>query len=205
MAAFIQKLFKNRKTVSLESQKASEKPQSNQPTEEDNRQQLRQQQERQLGASPEPSALAALAIEGVTSAIRLQAASQLNQEEHLQAVLKQAKGRDKSVYQTVKQSLQILKEQQASEAATQHRITELVGQAQDQARSEDTKLYEARLNALQDHWQSVENKASAEQTQQFLQAVHQIRERQKQLDETRQEEQRHLDQKQQRQIGRAHV
>lgn len=144
MAAFIQKLFKNRKTVSLESQKASEKPQSNQPTEEDNRQQLRQQQERQLGASPEPSALAALAIEGVTSAIRLQAASQLNQEEHLQAVLKQAKGRDKSVYQTVKQSLQILKEQQASEAATQHRITELVGQAQDQARSEDTKLYEAR-------------------------------------------------------------
>lgn len=199
MAAFIQKLFKNRKTVSLESQKASEKPQSNQPTEEDNRQQLRQQQERQLGASPEPSALAALAIEGVTSAIRLQAASQLNQEEHLQAVLKQAKGRDKSVYQTVKQSLQILKEQQASEAATQHRITELVGQAQDQARSEDTKLYEARLNALQDHWQSVENKASAEQTQQFLQAVHQIRERQKQLDETRQEEQRHLDQKQQRQ------
>ena len=61
MAAFIQKLFKNRKTVSLESQKASEKPQSNQPTEEDNRQQLRQQQERQLGASPEPSALAALA------------------------------------------------------------------------------------------------------------------------------------------------
>ena len=96
MAAFIQKLFKNRKTVSLESQKASEKPQSNQPTEEDNRQQLRQQQERQLGASPEPSALAALAIEGVTSAIRLQAASQLNQEEHLQAVLKQAKGHSQS-------------------------------------------------------------------------------------------------------------
>lgn len=199
MAAFIQKLFKNRKTLSPVSDKASEKQQSNQPTEEDNRQQLRQQQERQLDASPEQSELAALAIEGVTSAIRLQAAGQINQEEHLQAVLKQVKGRDKSVYQTVKQSLQTLKEQQASEAAIQHRITELVSQAQEQARSEDTKLYEARLNALQDHWQSVENKASAEQTQQFLQAVHQIRERQKQLDETRQEEQRHLDQKQQRQ------
>ena len=199
MAAFIQKLFKNRKTVSLESQKASEKPQSNQPTEEDNRQQLRQQQERQLGASPEQSELAALAIKGVTSAIRQQAASQLNQEAHLQAVLKHAKGRDKSVYQTVKQSLQTLKEQQASEAATQHRITELVSQAQEQARSEDTKLYEARLNALQDHWQSVENKASAEHTQQFLEAVHQIRERLRQLDETRQEEQRHLEQKHQRQ------
>ena len=199
MAAFIQKLFKNRKTVSLESQKASEKPQSNQPTEEDNRQQLRQQQERQLGASPEQSELAALAIKGVTSAIRQQAASQLNQEAHLQAVLKHAKGRDKSVYQTVKQSLQTLKEQQASEAAIQHRITELVSQAQEQARSEDTKLYEARLNALQDHWQSVENKASAEHTQQFLEAVHQIRERLRQLDETRQEEQRHLEQKHQRQ------
>ncbi|MGC8121198.1 DUF349 domain-containing protein [Marinobacter sp. VGCF2001] len=199
MAAFIQKLFKKRKTVSLESQKASGKQETNQPTEADKRQQLRQQQESQLAANPGQAALTTLAVQGVTSAIRLNAARDITDEDKLQEVLKQTKGRDKSVYQAVKQSLQALKEQQANEAATRQRIDELVDQAQEQAKSEDTKRYEARLTALQERWRDVEAQAPAGQAQQFLAAVHQIRERLKELEDARREEQRHQDQKHQRQ------
>lgn len=198
MAAFIQKLFRNRKTVSQERPKAARKQENDQPSEEDKKQQLRQQQGKLLNSAPSQPALATLAIEGVTSALRLEAARKLQQEDLLQEVLKQAKGRDKGVYQTAKHSLQQLKDQHAKEQAVKNRIAELVRQAQDQAKSEDTKLFEARLTSIQDSWQTVEDKAAPEQTQQFLEAVHQIRERLKQFKEEQEEALRHLEQKRQR-------
>ena len=100
--------------------------------------------------------------------------------------------------EAIKQSLQTVKDQQAAETAVQQRIEALITQVQDQARSEDTKLYEARLDAAQESWRSVEASASAEQAGQFLAAVHDCRERLKQFKQVQEDEKRHQEQARQR-------
>lgn len=201
MAAFLQKLFKSRKTATTDNRKAPRSPEPAAPAtaEPDHRELLREQQEQQLSGKPEQAELAILAIEGATAAIRLKAARELRDEQHLQQVQKNAKGRDKVVFQTVKQALQELREHEASKQATRQRIDELVRQAEDQARSEDTKLFEARLKVLQENWQQVDSAADATQTQRFLQAIHDCTGKLQQLEAAQIEEQRHRDQKQQRQ------
>ncbi|MFV8570667.1 DUF349 domain-containing protein [Marinobacter sp. SBS5] len=198
MAAFIQKLFKSRKTKATSSSKPQVKPEVKQPAEVDQRNELREAQQQQLANSPEQSVLAKLAVEGVTASIRLEAAKGLQDEELLQHVQKNSKGRDKSVYQTVRQSLQRLREQQAKEAATQQRISDLIALAKDQANSENTKLFKARLEALQGQWQAVNGDASSEQAQQFLEAVHLCQKRLHQIEEAQQEEARQQEQARQR-------
>ena len=198
MAAFIQKLFKSRKATSATSPRAPAKSEPDQPQEQDARQLLREQQEQQLRSNPDQAQLATLAIDGATAAIRLEAATGIHEEVRLQQVLKQAKGRDKSVYQTVKQALQNLKEEQAAQASTREKIKDLVRQVQDQATSENTKLYQARLDALQESWRTLESQASPEQAQQFLEATHQCRERLKQMEQDRREQARHQEQTRQR-------
>jgi len=198
MAAFIQKLFKSRKANPATAPRTPAKSEPSQPSPEETRQHLKEQQEQQLKSDLDQNQLAALAIDGLTAAIRLEAAAALKDEHQLQQVQKQAKGRDKSVYQTVKHALQNLKEQQAAEAAVRQRIKTLISQAKDQAVSEDLKLYQARLEALQENWNTVQASATAEQAQQFLEAVHQCRERLKQMEQARQEEARHQEQALQR-------
>lgn len=198
MAAFIQKLFKSRKATPVTSPRAPAKSEPAQPKEQDTRQLLREQQEQQLKNNPDQSQRATLAIDGVTAAIRLEAATGIHQETQLQWVQKQAKGRDKSVYQTVKQALQNLKEQQVAEAATRENIKDLIHQVQNQATSENIKLYQARLDALQESWGAVEGQADPEQAQQFLAATHQCRERLKLMEHDRQEQARHQEQAHQR-------
>ncbi|WP_323752311.1 DUF349 domain-containing protein [Marinobacter sp.] len=198
MAAFIQKLFKSRKTKATSSSKPQVKPEAQQPAEVDQRNELREAQLQQLANNPEQSALARLSVEGVTASIRLDAAKGLRDEVLLQHVQKNSKGRDKSVYQTVRQSLQHLREQQANEAATRQRISDLVTQAKDQASSENTKLFKARLEALQEQWQAVKGDASSEQAQQFLEAVHQCQNRLQQIEQIQQEEARQQEQARQR-------
>ncbi|GGC55826.1 DUF349 domain-containing protein [Marinobacter halophilus] len=198
MAAFIQKLFKSRKATPVTSPRAPTKSEPAQPKEQDTRQQLKEQQEQQLRSNPDQPQLATLALEGVTAALRLDAANRIHDEAQLQQVQKQAKGRDKSVYQTVKQALQSLKERQAAEASTREKVKGLIRQVQDQSVSEDTKLYQARLDALQESWRIVESQANPEQAQQFLEAVHQCRDRLNKMEQARHEEARHQEQTRQR-------
>ncbi|KPQ27613.1 MAG: protein of Unknown Function containing DUF349 domain [Marinobacter excellens HL-55] len=199
MAAFIQKLFRSRKATPTSSPRPPANSEPALPKEPDTKQLLREQQEQQLKNTPDQSQLATLAIEGATAAIRLEAASGIQDEARLQQVQKSAKGRDKNVYQTVKQALQSLKEQQAAEAATREKVKGLIRQVQDQATSEDTKLYQARLDALRENWLSVEKQATPEQAQQFLEAEHQCRERLQQMAQARDEQARHEEQARQRQ------
>ncbi|WP_323754515.1 DUF349 domain-containing protein [Marinobacter sp.] len=198
MAAFIQKLFKSRKTKATSSSNSQAKPEAKQPAEVDQRNELRETQQQQLTNTPEQSVLATLAVDGVTAAIRLEAAKGLHDEALLQHVQKNSKGRDKSVYQTVRQSLQRLREQQAREAATRQRVNDLVAQAKDQASSENTKLFKARLEALQEQWQAVKDDASSEQSQHFLEAVHACQKRLQQIEHAQQEEAREQEQARQR-------
>jgi len=197
MAAFIQKLFRSRKTneVAPKHRKAAQP----EPVEqEDTRASQREEQLGTLEGAPSQSVLAKLAIEGVTADIRQAAAGRLTDEANLQEVQKHAKGRDKGVYQTVKSALQQRREEQARLDSIHQTIATLTRHAQDQAKSDDTKLYEARLDALLKQWAAVEEHATPEQAQAFLEAVHHCRDRIATLQYAAEDEKRQREQQLQR-------
>ncbi|MGM0768841.1 MAG: DUF349 domain-containing protein [Pseudomonadota bacterium] len=198
MAAFIQKLFGKNKPTAKSGTSAGSRPSAPaKPVDVpavDPRDEQRAEQQQQLAGAPTDAQLEALAIDGLTADIRAEAARQITDKASLQRVQKEAKGRDKGVYQTVRQTLQQLRETEEQARKTRDRIQTLVNSATDQARSEDTKLFEARLETLLKQWSDVENDASAEQTTAFLEAVHRCRERAEAVkadarDKIRQEEQ----------------
>jgi len=198
MAAFIQKLFKSRKTT--EATPKQWKATQPEPVEqEDTRTDRREEQLKTLESAPSQDVLAKLAIDGVTADIRQSAAGRLTDEASLQEVQKQAKGRDKGVYQIVKLALQRRREEQARLDSISQTIATLTRHAQDQAKSDDTKLYEARLDALLKQWTEVETHASPEQAQAFLEAVHLCKERIAALQSAAEDEKRQREQKLQRQ------
>ncbi len=196
MAAFIQKLFKSRKSASAASSKPAEPKASE--SQQDDRASLRESQLATLNGSPTQAELAELAIQGVTADVRLDAANRLTDEPHLQQVQKQAKGRDKGVYQAVKQSLLKLRQEQARQEEIASAISALLDNADDQARSEDTKLYEARLQTLHQKWAELEAHASEQQTQRFLEASYRCKERVREIQAAQDEEARHEEQNRQR-------
>ncbi|MDO6825436.1 DUF349 domain-containing protein [Marinobacter sp. 1_MG-2023] len=177
MAAFLQKLFKSRKSTSAPDRKAKAQAQPVAAPVEDKRAELREEQLKALNAAQTQEAVAGLAIEGLTADIRLKAVSQLEDAELLQRVQKQAKGRDKGVYQVVRQKLQVIRDEQARQEAVSETIATLISNARDQAKSEDTKLYSARLDTLLSQWATVEPGATPDQLSEFLQSVHSCRER----------------------------
>lgn len=197
MAAFIQKLFRSRKSPETSTKSRKETPPAD-TQQVDERARQREQQLAALKGSPDQKALSDLAIGGLTAEIRLEAAGQLTDENCLHAVQKQAKGRDKGVYQISKQALQSIREEQARKENLSQNIANLVKSASDLAKTDDTKLYEARLDALMNQWSGVESESAADQTQQFLEAVHRCKERLKAIQSAQEEEQRHQAQRNER-------
>ncbi|MDK8465035.1 DUF349 domain-containing protein [Marinobacter sp. SS13-12] len=179
MAAFIQKLFRTRKANTTPPPAAAVR---REPTPEDlekvsRQDDKREQQAKMLKSAPSEAQLEELATVGMTAGIRVEAAEALADKAALQRVQKLAKGKDKGVYQVVRQKLQHIRDEEEQQRKLAETIQTLVRNATEQARSDDTKLYEARLEALLQKWADVESRASREQTTDFLQAVHQCRER----------------------------
>lgn len=198
MAAFIQKLFKSRKSPEATAKSRKEVPDQPQAPQEDSRADQRESQLELLKGSPSQEQLGKLALEGVTADIRLSAAKNLTDPDQLQTVQKQAKGRDKGVYQTAKQALQAHRQDMERQENIARTIATLISNAQEQSRSEDTKLYQARLEALTNQWKELESQATAEQVQQFLEATHRCRQRLQDMEAAREEEKRHGEQRGQR-------
>ncbi|MDV2080052.1 DUF349 domain-containing protein [Marinobacter xestospongiae] len=195
MAAFIQKLFKSRKQTTAPAPKAAVPEAEPQPDRQD---ELRAEQQRQLSASPSMEQLEILASQGVTADIRRQAAQAIDSPDALQRLQKLAKGKDKAVFQIARQKLQDLRHSEEAEARLQIRIQELIQSARDQARSDDTKLFQARLEALQQQWQEVSPQASPQHNTDFLSAVQACRERADALKAEAAEQARHIDQARER-------
>ncbi|KEF31748.1 hypothetical protein D777_02097 [Marinobacter nitratireducens] len=197
MAAFIQKLFRSRKTSD-----ASPKPRKEAPPvdtqQEDERANRREAQLKLLDDAPGQDTLSELALVGITADIRQQAVSRLTDAACLQKVQKQAKGRDKSVYQTAKQALQVIRDEQTRQENISQSIATLLKNIADLANTDDTKLYEARLETLVRQWRDLESEASPDQAQQFLESVHRCNERLKAVQTAQEEEQRHQAQQQER-------
>jgi len=194
MAAFIRKLFKNRKA-----QPAPEpKPQAPIAEARDRQDELKSEQDSILKGQPTLAQLEQLSIDGVTADIRQRAASTIDDRDTLNRVQKASKGKDKGVYQLVRNKLQEIKQAEAALSQTRERIQALIRQAEEQARSEDTNLYEARFEALLKQWEQIEAQASAEQASAFLNACSGCRERIQTFAAAAAEQQRHANQSQQR-------
>ena len=203
MAAFLRRLFKFRTTqLKKPAPAVSKQPQQTddaKTAKEDRGARIAKQLEAVQGM-PAQTKLAELAIGGLTAEVRSRAASGLRDEALLQDVIRQAKGRDKGVFQIVRQALQQLRDAQAAQNELEEKRQQLIQQAQDQARSEDTILYEPRLDTLLKQWESVETGASNEQITEFLSATHQCRERIREVQQQqlqRQQQQEKLDQRKQ--------
>jgi len=196
MAAFLRRLFKSRttqlKTPAPAVNKQPQQTEAAKSAKEDRGARIAKQLEAVQGM-PAQKKLAELAIGGLTAEVRSRAASGLRDEALLHDVIRQAKGRDKGVFQIVRQTLQQLRDVQAAQNELEEKRQQLIQQAQDQARSEDTTLYEPRLDTLFKQWKSVETDASNEQITEFLSATHQCRERVRQM----QQQHEKLDQRKQ--------
>ena len=197
MAAFLQKLFKSRKPTAPDRKTAARAQPVAVPA-EDKRADLREEQLQALQSTPTQEVAAVLASEGLTADIRRRAADQLQDAKLLQRVQKQVKSRDKGVYQIVRQKLQIIREDQARQEAVSGTIDTLISNARDQAKSNDTKLYGARLDKLLNQWAAVEPSATPDQLSEFLQSVHRCRERLTDMQAAQAEEKRQLEQQLQR-------
>ncbi|NMT63572.1 DUF349 domain-containing protein [Marinobacter orientalis] len=177
MAAFIQKLFRTRKANTTPPAATPQQP-TPEALDKVNRQDDKlEQQISTLNATPSVGQLEDLATGGMTASIRFKAAAALVDKSALQRVQKLAKGKDKGVYQAVRKKLHQIRDEEERQRKLAETIQTLVRNATEQARSDDTKLFEARLEALLQKWNEVESRASQDQTTEFLQAAHQCRER----------------------------
>lgn len=197
MAAFIQKLFGNRKATAtaVTARKEATKEEADRTTRQDDQREL---QAKALKANPTEGELEELAIGGLTAGIRSEAAEALTEKTTLQRVQKLAKGKDKGVYQIVRQKLQRIRDDEDRQRKLAETIQTIVHHAVEQARSDDTKLFEARLDALLQKWADVEAQASQQQTTEFLQAVHKCRERLREMQAEKDQLRHQQEQKSQR-------
>lgn len=169
MAAFIQKFFKGRKTP--------EKPAQAEKAPEAPSQELLLEQQQVLANNPSHENLEQLALEGKTAELRLQAVTMLTDPETLQRLQKSARGKDKGVYQVVRQKLQELRDAEAERQRLADAILTVIKQTEDHAKTDNTQLYEARFENLLKQWQTLETSASNDQKTRLLSAAHQCRDR----------------------------
>ncbi len=206
MAAFIQKLFQKRSRNTAredpKNRRASSVPtpdkSSDEPSVKPGQQAIDEQRAVLTAVDTSQQVLAELAITGLAADIRLQAAQRLTDQEQLQEVQRRSRGRDKGVYQRVRQTLQELRHQEEEIQATQQSRATLLRQAEELAATQDMNLYEARLQKLEQQWQTLEPGAEYETRSQVLAAFHQCRERARDLDLQRQLERTQQAQKVQR-------
>lgn len=197
MAAFIQRLFQKRSTTAT-SQDSGKKKRAgasasppNPPAESapDESQAVIDRQRDQLAQTDcDQPTLATLAIDGMAADIRLDSARRLTDQDQLQRVQKLARGKDKGVYQIVRQTLQELRRQEQQAVATREALAGILQQASELASTQDTNLYEARLHKLEQQWHSLEPHADNDTRTQVLSALHQCRERAREQERLRQAE-----------------
>ncbi|MBS3804347.1 MAG: DUF349 domain-containing protein [Oleiphilaceae bacterium] len=173
MAAFIQKFFKGRK-ASKPAKAAEPKPSTENvaPVRD-----LVQEQQQILATGPTSQQLENLALEGKASDIRLGAAELLTDRDALQRLQKAARGRDKGVYQIVRQKLQTIRGQEAEQDRKKALAQTVLRQIEEHAKSDNTQMYEARFDNLLKHWKDVEAFASSTESTAFRHAADHCRER----------------------------
>lgn len=140
-----------------------------------------------------------LAINGVTAGQRREAVDRIEDPESLRRITKALKGRDKGAFQAARQKLRHFHEQEEKAREQHDAIERVIADTESHSRTHDTKLYQARMEALASRWDAVCEDASTEQRQRFEAAMGRSRERAEELareDEETNRRQRQRDEQQ---------
>ncbi|WP_077529058.1 DUF349 domain-containing protein [Vreelandella utahensis] len=121
--------------------------------------------------------LETLATQGETAAIRREAIDRIEDTETLERISRALKGRDKGAFQAARRKLREQREQAEAEQARQAEIDRIVQDIEELASTQDTKLYQARLDAIVSRWNNVSGSIDSTQTQRYESALARCRER----------------------------
>ncbi len=131
-----------------------------------------------LARIEDPKALLNIALNSKTSKIRCAAAELIETEEQLNELTQAAKSKDKSVYQIAKLKLSNIKSQIKTQESRLADIEQTLISIQEHAQTENTKLYDAKLETLSARWQKLKEYATETQVQKFNSAFDICRQKQ---------------------------
>ncbi|TDT38643.1 uncharacterized protein DUF349 [Halospina denitrificans] len=108
-----------------------------------------------------------LAIHGVTAGQRREAIDRIDDIESLGRIARALKGRDKGAFQAARQKLRHFQETEEKARQRQAEIERVIADTEAHSRTQDTKLYQARMDALASRWEAVRTDASEDQAGRF--------------------------------------
>lgn len=118
-----------------------------------------------------------LATKGETAAIRREAVERLQDTEALERASRALKGRDKGAFQAARGKLRQQRDRVEAEQARQAEIEQVLQDAEALAATRDTKLYQARLDALISRWSPISENADSAQKERYDTSLTRCRER----------------------------
>jgi exonuclease SbcC len=127
-----------------------------------------------------------IASEGTTTQLRQAATHKLVSRAFLEQLAKLAKTKDKSVYKIVRTKLDVFKEEKSREQQMAAEISAICSQAEQLAKRNVDEIFTVRKQQIENAWQNMAEKASAELRNRYQQALQKC---QQKLDEVMQHEQ----------------
>ncbi|MEQ6886006.1 DUF349 domain-containing protein [Salicola sp. Rm-C-2C1-2] len=118
-----------------------------------------------------------LATKGETAAIRREAVERLQDTDALERASRALKGRDKGAFQAARGKLREQRDRAQAEQARQAEIEQVLQDAEALAATHDTKLYQARLDALISRWEPISDHADSAQRARYDTSLARCRER----------------------------
>jgi hypothetical protein len=129
-----------------------------------------------LASIGDPKQLARLVIEGASSRLRQLAAQSIEDPTELKDILRQVRGKDKSVYKIIKQKCDALHAEEQRIAQIESDINALCASLERHSRRVYDPLYGASLRQFEAQWKTLESQATAEIRERVHQAVDRCRE-----------------------------
>ncbi len=122
-----------------------------------------------ISREKDAEALVTLALTDKSAVVRMTAAERLSDPSHLEKLRRESN--DKNVQRHAREALKALRAQEQQQEAQQQRIGQLLGSITQHAARSWEPLYEARIDALLESWQSVSASASTDEQERFAEAL----------------------------------
>jgi len=130
---------------------------------------------RALTSIDDPQRMASLAVEGSSSRIRQLAAQSIEDPAELARLLKQVRGKDKSVYKIIKQKCDVLRAEEQRIAQIASDVAALCASLERHSHRIHDALYATSLKLFEEQWQTLESQAAPEMKDRALLAIERCR------------------------------
>ncbi len=129
-----------------------------------------------LASIDDPQRMASLVTEGSSSRIRQLAAQGIEDPAELTRLLKQVRGKDKSVYKIIKQKCDVLRAEEQRIAQIASDVAALCASLERHSHRIHDALYATSLKLFEEQWQTLESQAAPEMKDRALLAIDRCRE-----------------------------